>query len=346
MATLSKGYTFGATESVTNTKLHNLVDSGTVTSIVNADIDAGAAIAASKLDLGSSGYLTTGGNFTITGTYTYSTAPVFSVAPSMPTGTIDEITEIASGIRTGSDAFVVTGTKGTTNYTSKWNVDGDLVDGYEVKDEDGMDSDSATALATQQSIKAFVKGGMEVFTSNGTWTRPSGIVTAYVEVVGGGGGGKNGTGSASGSGGGGGGYAYDIADVSEDATVTVTVGAAGSANGGTGGTSSFGAFAVATGGVGGSSGGGGEGALGGAGGAGTSGDLLCVGGDGAPQYNVNPLTHIGGNGGSSRYGGGGSGAARTNSALAGNNYGGGGGGASSDANSGAAGAAGLVIVRW
>jgi hypothetical protein len=38
MASLSKGYTFGATEQVTNAKLHALVDSGAVTDIVTADI--------------------------------------------------------------------------------------------------------------------------------------------------------------------------------------------------------------------------------------------------------------------------------------------------------------------
>lgn len=51
MATLTKGYTFGATETVTNTKLHNLIDDGSATDIVNADISASAAISWSKLDL-------------------------------------------------------------------------------------------------------------------------------------------------------------------------------------------------------------------------------------------------------------------------------------------------------
>ena len=49
MATLSKGYTYSATELVTNTKLHNVVDDGTVTAIVNADISATAAIVDTKL---------------------------------------------------------------------------------------------------------------------------------------------------------------------------------------------------------------------------------------------------------------------------------------------------------
>jgi len=70
-ATLTKGKTFGATETVTNTKLHSLVDDGSVTGIVDADVSASANIAASKLDLSSSGYVTTGANNTFTGDNTF-----------------------------------------------------------------------------------------------------------------------------------------------------------------------------------------------------------------------------------------------------------------------------------
>jgi microcystin-dependent protein len=49
MATLSKGQTFGATETITNTKLHNLVDLASITNIVNADLNALAAIVDTKL---------------------------------------------------------------------------------------------------------------------------------------------------------------------------------------------------------------------------------------------------------------------------------------------------------
>ena len=49
MATLTKGKTFTNGELVTPQKLHELVDLGTVSGIVNADIAAGAAIADSKL---------------------------------------------------------------------------------------------------------------------------------------------------------------------------------------------------------------------------------------------------------------------------------------------------------
>lgn len=49
MATLSRGQSFGATETVTNTKLHNLVDLATITNIVDADISASANIQFSKI---------------------------------------------------------------------------------------------------------------------------------------------------------------------------------------------------------------------------------------------------------------------------------------------------------
>lgn len=49
MAVVTRGQTFSSTETITNTKLHNLVDLATVTSIVDADIDPNAAIQFSKL---------------------------------------------------------------------------------------------------------------------------------------------------------------------------------------------------------------------------------------------------------------------------------------------------------
>lgn len=49
MATVTKGYTFTPTETLTSTKLHTLVDSATVTGIENDDISSDAAIADSKL---------------------------------------------------------------------------------------------------------------------------------------------------------------------------------------------------------------------------------------------------------------------------------------------------------
>lgn len=49
MATLSKGHTFAPGDTVTATKLNDLVDSATISGIVNADVSASAAIDISKL---------------------------------------------------------------------------------------------------------------------------------------------------------------------------------------------------------------------------------------------------------------------------------------------------------
>jgi len=138
---------------------------------------------------------------------------------------------------------------------------------------------------------AAVVGGIvstQVFTSSGTWTRPSGIRTVLVKVVGGGGGGggvSNTSGVFASGGGGSGGYAYELIDVSSTSSATVTIGAGGAGGaagnnaGATGATSSFAALVTATGGVGGGTGGttAGVPGLGGAGGTGAGGDYNGTG---------------------------------------------------------------------
>lgn len=69
---------------------------------------------------------------------------------------INAITEIAAALKSGSDATLITGTKGTSTYLPKWNADGDLVEGFEMLDEDSMATNSATKLSSQQSIKAYI----------------------------------------------------------------------------------------------------------------------------------------------------------------------------------------------
>jgi len=56
----------------------------------------------------------------------------------------------------GADTTIVTGTAGTDGNLAQWNADGDIVDGPDVLDEDDMASDSASAVPTQQSVKAYV----------------------------------------------------------------------------------------------------------------------------------------------------------------------------------------------
>lgn len=192
----------------------------------------------------------------------------------------------------------------------------------------------------------FAKPVIQVYTSDDTWTKPSGLRYIMVELVGGGGGGGGNSTATNGSGGGGaGGYSRKyIAAGSLGSTESVTVGAAGTAGagsggtGGTGGTTSFGAHLQATGGAGGT-----ENALGGAGGSGSSGDLNT---DGANGGSGNTNSAPSGFGGNSYFGGGGPSQINDSNGIAATGYGGGGGGAFSSGadRSGGAGKAGVVYV--
>ena len=118
---------------------------------------------------------------------------------------------------------------------------------------------------------------MQVWTSNGTWTRPTGVKSIVVQVVGAGGGGSGFSES-----GGAGGMSERVIDVTNVSSVSVTVGNPGggtnySGCGGGGNSSSFGSYCSA---------GGGTGAncrqsrAGGVGGNGSGGNLNVYGGGG------------------------------------------------------------------
>ena len=72
---------------------------------------------------------------------------------------------------------------------------------------------------------------IQVFTSSGTWTKPTGVTKIKVRLVGGGGGGGGGNGSVPGTGGGGGGYCEKFIDVTAISSVAVTVGTGGAGGG-------------------------------------------------------------------------------------------------------------------
>jgi len=131
-------------------------------------------------------------------------------------------------------------------------------------------------------------GGITVFTSNGTFTIPSGKTVVKVTVIGAGGGGGY---ALSGSGGGGGGFAMKyLTGLTPGNTLTITVGTGGATSGGTGGSSSVASGTqtittlTSTGGSGGSGLNASSSAWGGAGGTGSNGDINIagtVGGNGA-----------------------------------------------------------------
>ena len=135
----------------------------------------------------------------------------------------------------------------------------------------------------------------QVFTSNGTWNRPSGVSKIKVQVVGGRGGG-----TGHGESGGSGGFAEEIINVTSISSVSINIGGGGGGvnyhnSAGNGGTTSFGPYLSA---------GGGEGARrvgghsGGRPGTGSGGNFNQYGGGG------NGHNHLGGGlGGESFFGG-------------------------------------------
>jgi hypothetical protein len=230
-----------------------------------------------------------------------------------------------------------------------------------------------------------VKPYIQVFTSSGTWTLPTGVNMVWVTICGGGGGGGGASSSGNGGGGGGGAqcfYRYPVA-VSGNVSVTVGSGGVGGAvdnSGGNGGNSSFGSL-IATGGnggqpngVGGSSGGGlpggapaggtspapnppdslgnGIGCAGGSGGGGGSGSSGAVsargGHSGTYAGGAGGIYLDGGGGGASMLGKGGNGG-YASAGQNGSGYGSGGGGGSrrsGTAYGGGNGSPGVVIVEW
>jgi hypothetical protein len=167
----------------------------------------------------------------------------------------------------------------------------------------------------------------QIFTSSGTWTKPSGITLIKAYITGGGGGGSNvaNNDDASGGGGGGGGTAIKVIDVSGISSVTVTIGSGGAATS-AGSTSSFGSHCSGSGGAPGWNGDSNGNLGGGGGGGGSNGDMNIRGSAGVTGEYYNEIA--GGAGGSSFWGG----AGNTQSHYSGPHvgiYGGGGGGRNS-----------------
>jgi hypothetical protein len=212
---------------------------------------------------------------------------------------------------------------------------------------------NGSAWVSQAAASGYAGPGAQVFTSDGTFTIPSGITKLKATIVGGGGGSGRGNGAPSGGGGGGGTAIKYLTSLTPGNTISVTVGSGGTGrtgsngNGTTGGTSSIASgtqsitTVSATGGAGsfGPTGGSPIG-IGAAGGSASNGDAN-INGSGGHQvlYSSTDAAYVPGNGGNSTLGGGPVGSGT------GNNYGGGGAGSAANTN-GNNGGGGIVIIEY
>jgi len=136
---------------------------------------------------------------------------------------------------------------------------------------------TGSGLEWREAATATGIRSMQVWTSNGTWTRPTGVRSIIVRVTGAGGGGSGHCESA-----GAGGTSERVIDVTNVSSVSVTVGNPGGGTnyagcGGNGGSSSFGSYCSASGGQGGNCR---QQHAGGTGGNGSGGTLNVYGGGG------------------------------------------------------------------
>lgn len=220
---------------------------------------------------------------------------------------------------------------------------------------------SHTATTLTIDVPAAAAAGslssLHIFTSSGTWTRPSGVLRVVIEVVGGGGGGgalaAPAAGVSTGAGGGGGGGAgIAFVNVTSISSATITIGAGGAggvagANPGSAGSNSVWSDGTNTiTGLGGSGGGAG-GAAGGAGGLSTGATFTIRGSGGGPGGTSSAGVVLAGIGGGSRVGGSSltaTGAAGPAAAAYSGAGGSGGHDSTEVARAGGAGGSGMVIV--
>ena len=160
---------------------------------------------------------------------------------------------------TGAQGFMLAGggiTATTTLTCSNIIINGEIRGGstYVVPPQGGNAGKALKSTGSGYVWSPVVAGSgvrsMQTFTSNGTWSKPDGVGTIIVTVVGAGGGGSGECES-----GGAGGTSERVIDVANVGSVTVTIGNPGggtsySGCGGNGNTSSFGSYCSASGGTG------------------------------------------------------------------------------------------------
>ena len=143
MGVLSKGTDFTNGDQVTDTSLDNLVDNATFTT---------SAVDEVSTDIGGSGSIIVKDGGITTGKLANSTGAGDGVT------TAKIATSAVTAAKIGTGAVTKAKIENLTDYTVLGNVSGGAAAPAEVTilDEDTLVTDSATALATQQSIKAYV----------------------------------------------------------------------------------------------------------------------------------------------------------------------------------------------
>ena len=172
---------------------------------------------------------------------------------------VTTVTDLAGlgGFTLSSGSIVANGTLKVDDININGNITG--TSSYNVPSFSGQSgrflSTDGTNLIWSNDIASGGGGGagfrsMQVFTSNGTWNKPSGCGSIKIHVVGAGGGGSGKCES-----GGAGGFSERVLDATNISSVSVTIGNPGggtnySGCGGSGNSSSFGSYATSSGGTG------------------------------------------------------------------------------------------------
>lgn len=166
MAILSKGHTFADGDDVTSTKANNLVDQATFVSGASGTTDD------SSLEVNGSGRLQVKASGITTGKLAASAVTTAKLANS--TATTDGVT--FAKMRYIDNLKVIGNVSGGSTTPSE----------VSILDEDDMASDSATSLATQQSIKAYVDTGAwggSAYAGGESVTMPNGMIFKTGQVT-------------------------------------------------------------------------------------------------------------------------------------------------------------------
>jgi len=366
-ATLTRGYTFGATEQVTATKLHTLIDSATIAGIVNSEIAAGAGIQDAKL-----AQIATSAK--VKGTALIELDSIPAGAGDIPVANIDTGTTANKIVILDGDAKLpaVDGSQLTDIKPSDLAIAsqarGDILyfDGTNWKRlAKGTDGQYLKIGANDPTWAAVSAGGKQLYTSgSGNWTCPAGVTQIFYTIQAGGGGGAGGADTNAGGGGGAGACKIRVPlTTTPENNYAYVVGAGGQGgrwtvqNPTAGGSSSFNSDSVSGGGRGGTVSSKEYGEAGGVGGDRYSGSKdatsaspsvpgtgLGGGNGGTSQGNT-----YSGAGGGSNFGTGGAGTNGSGNGNAGTGYGSGGSGSSQGSTAtyiGGAGAGGFVLIEW